>query len=59
VTVAEDAVATEFECRVDTTLQLCCELARALIGAHHAAMSLIVAGALRGLLAVPIVGETA
>jgi GAF domain-containing protein len=40
----DGAVSAEFECRVDTTLQLCCELARALIGAHQAAMSLIVAG---------------
>jgi GAF domain-containing protein len=42
--MSEDVVATEFESRVDTTLQICCELARALIGAHQAAMSLIVAG---------------
>jgi GAF domain-containing protein len=40
----EGAVAIEFESRVDSTLQLCCELARGLIGAHQAAMSLIVAG---------------
>jgi GAF domain-containing protein len=40
----EGAVAIEFETRVDTALQTCCELARALIGAHQAAMSLIVAG---------------
>ena len=39
-----DAVAVEFESRVDATLQLCCELARALIGAHQAAMSMIVDG---------------
>jgi GAF domain-containing protein len=39
-----DAGAIEFESRVDATLQTCCELARALIGAHQAAMSLIVAG---------------
>jgi GAF domain-containing protein len=39
-----DPVASEYEHRVDATLQLCCELARALIGAHQAAMSLIVAG---------------
>jgi GAF domain-containing protein len=42
--VAADAAAIEFESRVDATLQRCCELARALIGAHQAAMSLIVAG---------------
>jgi GAF domain-containing protein len=42
--VSEDLAAIEFESRVDTTLQTCCELARALIGAHQAAMSLIVAG---------------
>jgi GAF domain-containing protein len=42
--MTEDVVATEFEVRVDTTLQICCELARVLIGAHQAAMSLIVAG---------------
>jgi GAF domain-containing protein len=42
--MSDDAISTEFECRVDTTLQICCELARALIGAHQAAMSLIVAG---------------
>jgi GAF domain-containing protein len=42
--MAEDHVATEFESHVDATLQLCCELARSLIGAHQAAMSLIVAG---------------
>ena len=40
----EDLAAIEFEIRVDTTLQTCCELARALIGAHQAAMSLIVGG---------------
>jgi GAF domain-containing protein len=40
----KDEVAVEFECRVDTALQLCCELARAMIGAHQAAMSLIVGG---------------
>jgi GAF domain-containing protein len=42
--VSDDAVRTEFESRVDSTLQLCCELARGLIGTHQAAMSLIVAG---------------
>ena len=40
----DDLAAIEFESRVDTTLQTCCELARALIGAHQAAMSLIVEG---------------
>jgi GAF domain-containing protein len=40
----DDAVATEFESRVDAALQLCCEVARALIGSHQAAMSLIVEG---------------
>jgi GAF domain-containing protein len=39
-----DEAALEFESRVDTTLQTTCEIARALIGAHQAAMSLIVAG---------------
>jgi GAF domain-containing protein len=42
--VPGDAISAEFESRVDTTLQICCELARALIGAHQGAMSLIVAG---------------
>jgi hypothetical protein len=42
--VAADPAAIEVESRVDATLQACCELARALIGAHQAAMSLIVAG---------------
>ena len=40
---AQDA-ALEFESRVDATLQMTCELARAPIGAHQVAMSLIVAG---------------
>ncbi len=31
--MAADATAIEFESRVDATLQACCELARALIGA--------------------------
>jgi GAF domain-containing protein len=44
MSVAEDLVSIEFESRVDTTLQTCCVLARSLIGAHQAAMSLIVAG---------------
>src|SRR6266511_1042578 len=39
-----DETAAEFESRVDETLQTTCELARALIGAHQAAMGLIVAG---------------
>src|SRR5262245_56414134 len=39
-----DPAAVEFESRVDATLQLCCELAQALIGAQQAAMSLIVEG---------------
>jgi hypothetical protein len=39
-----DEAAVEFESRVDATLQMTCELARALVGAHQAAMSLIVAG---------------
>jgi hypothetical protein len=34
----------EFQSHVDATRQTTCELARALIGAHQAAMSLIVAG---------------
>ena len=41
---AADEAAVEFESRVDATLQMTCELARTLIGAHQAAMSLIVAG---------------
>jgi GAF domain-containing protein len=44
VAEAADEAAVEFESRVDATLQMTCELARALIGAHQAAMSLIVAG---------------
>jgi GAF domain-containing protein len=43
-TVTADRVLHEFETRVDAALQTTCELARALIGAHQAAMSLIVAG---------------
>ena len=39
-----DEAAVEFESRVDATLQMTCELARTLVGAHQAAMSLIVAG---------------
>jgi GAF domain-containing protein len=42
--VSADQAKVEFETRVDSTLQTTCELARALIGAHQAAMSLIVAG---------------
>jgi GAF domain-containing protein len=42
--VSADRAQLEFESRVDATLQTTCELARALIGAHQAAMSLIVAG---------------
>jgi len=42
--VAADPLALEFESRVDETLQTSCELARALIGAHQAAMSLIIRG---------------
>ena len=42
--MAADPAAIEFERRVDATLQTSCELARAVIGAHQAAMSLIVAG---------------
>jgi GAF domain-containing protein len=39
-----DQAQVEFESHVDATLQTACEVARALIGAHQAAMSLIVAG---------------
>jgi GAF domain-containing protein len=39
-----DRAQAEFESHVDATLQTTCEVARALIGAHQAAMSLIVAG---------------
>jgi GAF domain-containing protein len=39
-----DRAQVEFESHVDATLQMTCELARALIGAHQSAMSLIVAG---------------
>jgi GAF domain-containing protein len=42
--VSADQARVEFESRVDETLQTTCELARALIHAHQAAMSLIVAG---------------
>jgi GAF domain-containing protein len=42
--VSADQAQLEFESHVDTTLQTTCELARALIGAHQAAMSLIVNG---------------
>jgi GAF domain-containing protein len=42
--VSADHVKLEFDSRVDATLQTTCELARALIGAHQAAMSLIVNG---------------
>jgi GAF domain-containing protein len=41
---ADRAAQAEFESRVDATLQTTCEVARALIGAHQAAMSLIIAG---------------
>jgi hypothetical protein len=44
VAKAADEAAVEFESRVDATLQMTCELARALIGAHQAAMGLIVPG---------------
>jgi GAF domain-containing protein len=43
--VSADQARVEFQSHVDATLQTTCELARALIGAHQAAMSLIVAGA--------------
>jgi hypothetical protein len=42
--VSADQVQLEFDSRVDATLQTTHELARALIGAHQAAMSLIVNG---------------
>lgn len=43
--VAADAAAIdEFDVRVDHLLQTTCEVARALVGAHQAAMGLIVAG---------------
>jgi GAF domain-containing protein len=42
--MSADRAQAEFETRVDATLQTTCEVARALIGAHQAAMSLIVAG---------------
>jgi GAF domain-containing protein len=42
--VSADQARVEFQSHVDATLQTTCELARALIGAHQAAMSLIVAG---------------
>jgi GAF domain-containing protein len=44
VIVSAERAQVEFESRVDAILQTSCELARALIGAHQAAMSLIVAG---------------
>jgi GAF domain-containing protein len=40
----EAAAAEEFACRVDHLLQTTCEVARALIGAHQAAMAMLVAG---------------
>jgi GAF domain-containing protein len=42
--VNADPAREEFESRVDATLQTSCELARALIDTHQAAMSLIVKG---------------
>jgi GAF domain-containing protein len=42
--VSADRAQIEFESRVDVMLQTTCELARALIGAHQAAMSLIAEG---------------
>lgn len=42
--MSADHAQVEFESSVDATLQATCELARALIGAHQAAMSLIVDG---------------
>jgi GAF domain-containing protein len=42
--VSADQARVEFESRVDATLQTTCELARALIPAHQAAMSLIISG---------------
>jgi GAF domain-containing protein len=43
-TLDADRVLREFAARVDAALHTTCELARGLIGAHQAAMSLIVAG---------------
>jgi GAF domain-containing protein len=43
--VAEvDAATEEFDVRVDHLLQATCEVARAMVGAHQAAMGMIVAG---------------
>jgi len=42
--VTADRAGIEFKSRVDATLQTSCEVARALIGAHQAAMSLIIRG---------------
>jgi GAF domain-containing protein len=42
--VNADPAREEFESRVDATLQTSCELARALIDTHQAAMSLIIKG---------------
>ncbi len=42
--VAQDAASNEFNVRVDHLLQTACEVARALVGAHQAAMAMLVAG---------------
>jgi GAF domain-containing protein len=43
--IADSSAATEeFDARVDHLLQTTCEVARALVGAHQAAMAMIVAG---------------
>ena len=42
--VVEAAAAEEFEVRVDHLLQCTCESARAMVGAHQAAMAMLVAG---------------
>jgi GAF domain-containing protein len=42
--VAENPVTEEFDNRVDHLLQVTCELARAVAGAHQAAMAMLVAG---------------
>jgi GAF domain-containing protein len=40
----ESAAHTEFDARVDHLLQTTCEVARALIGVHQAAMAMLIAG---------------
>jgi len=43
-TVAQEAASNEFNVRVDHLLQTTCEVARALVSTHQAAMAMLVAG---------------